>query len=188
MPRGNNDTVIYTNDQILNAATGHWGEIAHDVRPAEPYLIAIPDSERVISVPPLTRRRRKALKASQATFLMMSAQLGEVAKEKDPDKSSITRIQGLIDEAEEAYDRAVFGGAYDEVVALFEDLDETWWDAMYQAIHDKLINRVQLPEDVCPKCGRPTQELEDGEPGKDSSSSTSSNVTLLKSRATSATT
>lgn len=180
---------VYTNDQILNAATGHWGEVAHDVKPADPYVISVPDSDKTITVPPLTRRRRKKLKASQATYLMMGAQLSEVARDANPDQTSISRIQGLIDEAEKAYDEAVFGDAYDEVVEFFDELDEVWWDTMYQAIHDKIINRVELPEDACPKCGRPLEDEEDEEgAGKGESSSTSSNVTSLKSKATSATT
>lgn len=181
-------TAVYSNDQIINAATGHWGEVAHDVKPAEPYVIAIPGTDTTITVPVLTRGRRKKLKASQATYLMMGAQLAEVAREANPDQTSISRIQGLIDAAEKAYDEAVFGDAYDQVVEFFEDLPEEWWDAMYQAIHDKLINRVELPEDACPKCGRPLEDTEEGEAPKDKSSSTSSNVTSMKSRATSGTT
>ncbi len=183
---------VYTNDQILNAATGHWGEVAHEVKPAEPYVIAVPESDKVITVPVLTRYRRKALKAAQATYLMMGAQLAEVANEKTPDQGSITKVQMLIDEAEAAYDRAVFGEAYDEVIEFFDPLPEEWWDTMYQSVHDKLVNRVQPPEDACPKCGRPfeddDEDADEGGPGKDKSSSTSSNVTSLKSKATSGTT
>jgi hypothetical protein len=186
--------VVYTNKQILEAATGKWGEIAHDIKPAEPFPVQVPDSDKVITVMPLTRRRRKAIKASQATYLMMGAQLAEVAKEGNPDQGVISRIQGLIDEAEEAYDRAMFGDAYDELVELFEDVQEEFWDAMYQGVHDQIINRVELPEDVCSKCGQEIEtddeDDEDGEAkaGKDASSSTSATVTSLKSKGTSGTT
>lgn len=182
---------VYSNDQIVSAATGHWGEVAQEVKPAEPYVIKVPESETEIVVPVLTRRRRKALKASQATYLMMGAQLAEVANEGKPDQGTITRIQGLIDEAEAGYDRALFGDACDDVVSFFEDLPEEWWDAMYQAVHDKLVNRVEVPEDHCPRCGQKVgddgEEVE-GEAGKGSSSSTSSSSTGPKLKAISGTT
>lgn len=181
---------VYSNDQIVNAATGHWGEVAQEVKPAEPYVITVPESDVKITIPVMTRRRRKKLKASQATYLMMGAQLAEVAKEGNPDQGTITRIQGLIEEAERAYDEALFGDAYEAVVEFFEELPEEWWDAMYQAVHDKLVNRVEVPEDTCPRCGQHIgdDEGEDDGEGKGSSSSTSSTSTGKKLRAISGTT
>lgn len=178
---------VYTNDQIIQSATGKWGEITADLKPAEPFVITVPDSDKTITVQPLTRRRRKALKAGQATYLMMGAQLSEVADMGDADQGTISRIQGLIDEAEEAYDRALFGDVYDELVEFFEDQQEEFWNAMYKGVHDQLVNRVELPEDVCSKCG---QEIphEGSDEGKDESSSTSGTVTPLRSKATSSTT
>lgn len=181
---------VYSNDQIVSAATGHWGEVAQEVKIAEPYVIKVPDSEVEIEIPVLTRRRRKALKASQATYLMMGGQLAEVAKEGNPDQATISRIQGLIEQAESAYDRALFGDAYEPVLEFFEELPEEWWDAMYQAVHDKLVNRVEIPEDTCPRCGQRIGDDEgesDGE-GKESSSSTSSTSTGRKLKAISGTT
>lgn len=174
---------VYSNDQIVGAATGHWGEVAQEVKPAEPYIIAIPGTEETITVPVLTRRRRKALKASQATYLMMGGQLAEVAREGDPQQATISRIQGLIEEAESAYDRALFGDVYERVIEFFDDLPEEWWDAMYQSVHDQLVNRVQIPEDTCPRCGQhigDEDENSDGGEGKESSSSTSSTDTGKK--------
>lgn len=181
---------VYSNDQIVSAATGYWGEVAQEVKPAEPYVIRVPESDVEIVVPVLTRRRRKALKASQATYLMMGAQLAEVANEGKPDQGTISRIQGLIDEAEAAYDRALFGDACEEIIEFFEDLPEEWWDAMYQSVHEKLVNRVEVPEDHCPRCGKALVEDDDeaGGAGKDSSSSTSSTNTGKKLRAISSTT
>jgi hypothetical protein len=166
---------VYSNDQIVSSATGHWGEIAQQVKPAEPYVIKVPDSDETIVVPVLTRFRRKALKASQATYLMMGGQLAEVAKEGSPDQATITRIQGLIEQAESAYDRALFGDVYERVIEFFDPLPEEWWDAMYQAVHDQLVNRAVVPEDTCPRCGQSTaqDDPEGGEPGKEQSSSTS---------------
>jgi hypothetical protein len=179
---------VFTNDQIVAAATGKWGEIAQDLKPAEPFEIQVPESDgKVITVPPLTRRRRKALKAAQGTYLMMGAQLAEISDSGDADQGTISRVQTLIDEAEAAYDKALFGDAYDEVVELFEDLQDEWWDVMYKAVHSQLVNRVQLPEDVCSKCGQEVKTEGDDE-GKDESSSTSGTVTPLKSKATSGTT
>jgi len=190
-PKGNpRQQPVYSNDQIVSAATGHWGEIAQEVKPATPFVIKVPESDHEIVVPVLTRRRRKALKASQATYLMMGGQLAEVAKEGNPDQATISRIQGLIEQAEGAYDKALFGDAYDEVVEFFDNLDEVWWDAMYQAVHDQLVNRVSVPEDQCPRCGQRIGE-EDGdadEVGKEPSSSTSVTDIGKKRRATSDTT
>lgn len=165
--------VVYTNDQILNAATGQWGERAHEVKPAEPYHIQVPDGEDII-VPPLTRRRRKALKTAQAAYLLVGAQLAEAENEGNAEQSTITRIQSLMEEAEVAYDDALFGEVRGAVYDFYDDLDEVWWDAMYADVHAKLVNRVELPEDVCSKCGHKAEKEgddEDGE-GKGASSST----------------
>lgn len=184
MPKAATPTpVIYTNEQIINAATGQWGEIIHEVKPAEPIPIQVPESDKVITVLPLTRRRRKALKASQAAYLMVGAQLAEAQNAQDADQGTIGRIQSVLDDSEAAYDKALFGDAYEEVVNFFEDIDEVWWDTMYQAVHDKLVNRITPPEDACAKCGRPFEEAGEGEEGKGESSSTSSTGTGTKLRA-----
>lgn len=165
--------VAYTNAQIVNAATGHWGEIAHEVKPAEPVVINVPDSDVVLTLMPLTRRRRKALKATQAAYMMVGAQLAEAQSDDNVDQGTLTRIEKILAEAEEAYDAALFGGEdiRKQVVDLFDDLDEAYWNAMYQLVHDQLVNRVELPEDVCSKCG---QEIEqkDADGGKGEPSST----------------
>lgn len=184
---------VYSNDQIVAAATGHWGEVAQEVKNAEPYVITVPGEDgetKTFTIPVLTRFRRKKLKASQATYLMMGGQLAEVAKEGSADQATISRIQGLIDAGEQAYDEALFGDVYQEIVEFFDPLPEEYWDAMYQDVHNKLVNRVEVPEDHCPRCG---QQIGDGDeneggPGKEPSSSTSSNSTGKKSKATSATT
>jgi hypothetical protein len=189
-PKGNpRHQPVYSNDQIVSAATGHWGEVAQEVKPAEPYIIKVPESDHEIVVPVLTRFRRKKLKASQATYLMMGGQLAEVAKEGSPDQATISRIQGMIEEAEGAYDQALFGDVYDEVIEFFDPLDEVWWDAMYAAVHEKLVNRAVVPEDTCPRCGQAIgDEKEEGEVGKEQSSSTSVTDIGKKRKATSGTT
>ncbi len=179
---------VYSNDQIISAATGHWGEVAQEVKPAEPYVIKVPDSDHEITVPVLTRRRRKALKASQATYLMMGAQLAEVANVGSPDQATISRIQGLIEEAESAYDRALFGDAYEEVIEFFDELDEVWWDAMYAAVHEQLVNRAAPDPDHCPRCGKALKEDGGEDEGKEPSSSTSVTDIGKKRRETSSTT
>jgi len=168
--------VIYTNEQIVNAATGRWGEAANDVKLAEPYTIGKPDDTEIV-ITPLTRRRRKALKAAQAAYLMLGAQLMQVQNDETADQATISRIQGLIDEADATYNKALFGDAYDEIVEFYEDQQEEFWDAMYQSVHDALVNRVELPEGVCSKCGH---KAEDEDAGKDESSSTSSTATGTK--------
>lgn len=175
---------VYTNEQIVNAATGRWGEAANEVKLAEPYVIKTPDDTEIV-VQPLTRRRRKALKAAQAAYMMLGAQMIQVQQEQTGDQSTISRIQELIDEADERYNQALFGDAYQEVVDYYENLQEEFWDAMYQDVHDALVNRVDLPEDVCSKCGQKVETEEGGE-GKDESSSTSSTDTGTRSTATSA--
>lgn len=169
----------FTNEQIVSAATGRWGEVASEVKLAEPYVIEKADGGK-ITIAPLTRRRRKALKAAQAAYLLSGAKLAEAENNNTSDQGTITRIQLLLDQAEEAYDKALFGDdVYKEVHEYFEDLQEEFWNAMYQDVHDKLVNRVEPPEDVCSKCGHQL-EREEGEEGKDESSSTSSTATGTK--------
>lgn len=162
----------YTNEQILNAATGRFGEVANEMKLAEPYVITVPDGDPIV-IAPLTRRRRKAMKAAQAGYMLIGAQLADAQRDNTADQGTISRIENLMEEAERAYDVALFGDKLDEVYAYFDDLQEEFWDAMYTDIHNALVNRVELPEGVCSKCG---QTVEDGE-GKDESSSTSSTAT-----------
>lgn len=180
--------VVYTNQQIIDAATGRWGEAANEVLLAEPYHIKKPDDNEIV-VQPLTRRRRKALKAAQAAYLMLGAQLMEAQQDGTADQGALSRIQGLIDAADERYNQALFGDVYQEVVDYYENLQEEFWDAMYQDVHDALVNRVRMPDDVCSKCHQklPGDEGEgEDEAGKDESSSTSSTDTGTKSTGTSA--
>lgn len=162
----------FTNEQIINAATGRFGEVLSEVKPAAPYVINRPEGEPIV-IAPLTRRRRKKLKAAQAAYLLTGGQLAEIQNEGTADQGTISRIELVMAEAERAYDEALFGDAVDEVYGYFEDLQEEFWDAMYADIHNALVNRVELPEDVCSKCG---QTIEDSA-GKEQSSSTSSTDT-----------
>lgn len=178
--------VAYTNQQIIDAATGRWGEAANEVKVAEPYELTKADGEKII-ISPLTRRRRKALKAAQAAYMMLGAQLVQVQQDETADQGTLSRIQQDIDEADETYNKALFGeDVYQEVVDYFENLQEEFWDAFYSDVHNALVNRVDLPEDICSKCGH--KLIEEGAEGKDESSSTSSTDTGTKSKATSAAT
>lgn len=189
MPSRTATPVAVTNEQIVSAATGRWGEVAAELKPADPYVLTKADGT-TITISPLTRRRRKALKAAQAAYLMVGAKLAEAQEENTADQGTISRINATLDEAERAYDEALFGGkeVTDEITEYFDDLQEEFWDAFYQDVHDALVNRVTPPEGVCPRCGQEIEgaATEDGE-GKDSSSSTSSTDTGTKSKATSAT-
>lgn len=185
MPTRSRALSVFTNQQIIDAATGRWGEAANEVKIAEPYEIDTPNGDK-ITVAPLTRRRRKALKAAQAAYMMAGAQLVQVEQEQNADQSVIDRIQSLIDQADERYNQALFGDAYQQVVDYYEDLQEEFWNAMYEDIHEALVNRISLPEGTCPKCGQALPDSEDGEgEGKDESSSTSSTDTGTKSKGTS---
>ena len=166
----------FTNEQIINAATGRWGEVANEVKLAEPYVITKPDGS-TITVTPMTRRRRKALKAAQAAYIMTGAQLVKVQEDGTADQGTVDRIQKLLEESDEHYNKALFGEVFQEVVDYYEDLQEEFWDAMYNDVHDALVNRVELPEDICSKCG---QKIGEGTEGKDESSSTSATDTGTK--------
>lgn len=178
---GKSRPVYYTNDQIISAATGRWAEVVSEVKASEPYVINRPDAEAIV-ISPLTRRRRKALKSAQAAYLMVGAQLAEAQNEGTANQSTLSRIQQVLEEAETEYDKALFGEAFDAVYDYYEDLQEEFWDAMYQDVHDRLVNRVQLPSDTCPKCGRKDEDEE----GKEQSSSTLSNDTGTSLKAISA--
>jgi hypothetical protein len=162
----------YTNEQIVNAATGRFGDVAQEIKPAEPYVIGRVDGDPII-IAPLTRRRRKKMKVSQAAYMLVGAQLADAQKDGTADQGTLSRIESTMEEAERAYDEALFGDACQEVYDYFDDLQEEFWDAMYADIHNALVNRIELPEGVCSRCG---QTVEDAE-GKDESSSTSSTDT-----------
>jgi len=165
-----------TSEQIINAATGRFGEVASELKLAQPYVIDKPDGSQIV-VSPLTRRRRKKLKAAQAAYLLTGAQLAEIQNGGTADQGTISRIEQVMAEAERAYDEALFGAdAIDAVYDYFEDLQEEFWDVFYADVHNALVNRIELPEDVCSKCG---QKVEVDE-GKEQSSSTSSTDTGTK--------
>jgi len=168
--------IVYTNTQIVNAATGRFGEVANDIKFAEPYAITTVEGVDDIVITPLTRRRRKKMKAAQAAYLLTGAQLAEAQNQGTADQGTISRIESLLEQAERAYDEALFGECYQEVIDYFEDLQEELWDAMYDDVHAALVNRVELPEDVCSKCGQAVEHAA----GKDASSSTSSTSTGTK--------
>jgi len=154
-----------TNQQIISSATGRWGEVAQEIKPAEPYVIDRPDGDPIV-VLPLTRRRRKKMKAAQAAYMLIGAQLADAQTEGTADQGTLSRIENTMSEAERTYDEALFGDACQEVYDFFEDLQEEFWDAMYTDIHAALVNRVELPEDVCSKCGHQVE----GDEGKGPSS------------------
>lgn len=197
------------NKTILEAAAGRWGEVASDVVPVEPYVV----TEGLV-ITPLTRRRRKNLRATQSAYMLAAARLAEVVKEQtdpepmvheekqadgtlvrtittprpntDNDQDLVNRIQKLTDEAEAAYDNALFGNAYDAVIAYFDDQPDEYWDAFYTDFHNRMVHRISPPENECTKCGRTFEEA--GEEGKDESSSTSLKDTGTKLKAISGTT
>lgn len=169
---------FFTNEEIITAATGRWGEVVQELKAAEPYEIQRPGADPIVILP-MTRRRRKALKAAQAAYLMVGAQLAEAQNEGTADQSTLSRIQQVLDEAEYEYDKALFGDACDQIYEYYEDLQEEFWDAMYQDVHNALVNRITLPEDICSKCGQKIEDSEAGE-GKEESSSTSSKDTGTK--------
>ena len=103
----------FTNEQIINAATGRFGEVVQEIKLAEPYVIDKPDGTKIM-VTPLTRRRRKKLKAAQAAYLLTGAQLAEVQNEGTADQGTISRIEQVMAEAECAYDEALFGDVVDQ--------------------------------------------------------------------------
>jgi hypothetical protein len=175
-----NKVLKVTADQIVTAATGRWGEIAGEINPAEPYVLNTPT--KTITVAPLTRRRRKKLKNAQAAYLLAASQLAGVNEEDASGADIVLKIEKLTEDAERAYDSALFGDAVDDIYAYFDDLQEEFWDAFYTDIHSALVNRVELTNGVCPKCG---QTVDEDAEGKEASSSTSSTDIGTKSKVTS---
>lgn len=169
---------VPSNDQIINAATGRWGEVANEIKLAEPYVIDKVEGGQIV-IAPLTRRRRKALKAAQAAYLMLGAQMVQVQQDQNADQGTMDRLNSLLEEADSQYNAALFGDAHQEIEDYFENLPEEFWDKMYEDVHNRLVNRVEAPEDVCSKCGQRVGG-EEGEEGKGASSSTSSTATGTK--------
>src|SRR5882762_3882604 len=96
-----------TNEQIISAATGRFGEVANEIKFAEPYVLNKPDG-KTITILPLTRHRRKKLKAAQAAYLLSAAQLATVVQDDTGSQEMVTRIEKLTEEAERMYDEALF--------------------------------------------------------------------------------
>src|SRR5258708_22493281 len=97
----------------------------------------------------------------------------------------VDKSEKLTEEAERMYDEALFGDVWQEVYDYFDPLAEEFWDAFYTDIHNALVNRVQLPEDICSKCGQSLKGDDDaGEGDSSSTSSTDSGTTSTEPSAT----
>lgn len=190
MPRSAS-TSLTANETILKAATGRWGEVAAEVKAVEPYEITTD-----LTIPPITRSRRRKLKAAQTAYMMTAAKLAELLRELDgkeaseADQATVVRIQQLAEQSERTYDEALFGDHVDDVYKHFDDMPDEFWDAFYNDFHDRMVHRIAPPEDICSKCGQelPGQETDSEGKAQGESSSTSSTDTGTPSKETSATT
>lgn len=81
-------------------------------------------------------------------------------------QQTIAGIAARITADSEAYTRALLGGAYDEVLAYFDDLPAELWESFQTEIHYHfhLAARPPLvPEDgLCPECGQVADEEQAG--------------------------
>lgn len=88
----------------------------------------------------------------------------------DIDADQLRALQELVTTAADEYDRALFGEAYEDVLAYFESEQGAVWNAFYADIQDEFLPSPATGK--CPTCGRESEEQAGNAPGSTTSSST----------------
>ena len=141
-----------------------------------------------ISIDPPDKNRAATISATQTAYVIARNQLEAMTQPlPDPaaedgilrddqgapvmpklDQAVLKRLEELVQTAAVEYDKALFGPAYDAVMARFANEQGAVWNAFYRDVSDYFM---PLPDgEKCPTCGHVKDE--DAE-GNDDESSTS---------------
>lgn len=165
------------------APSGRFAALLADVHIPDPYEI----TQNLVVDPP-SRKQMRDIMACQAAFAIAQGQLSQLLApelvpklnaeglpvlddEEKPvmveqlpivDPSHIARINEVVEQSAERYNRALFGRVHEQVMDYFEDRPAPEWNAFYQDIQNEFM---PLPESgQCPTCGHTTDEEQAGKP------------------------
>ena len=147
-----------------------------------------------IVVTPLTMKRSTALREAHMSMLVAQTLLAESMRrsganrpaagdfpdtdayqaavaeweaDADADEKAMKELAQQVRDAEDAYNRAFFGDAFDAVIAFFESQPQVLWDAFVEDIKAEFL--PSHPRDGhCPTCGQIVDEEEAGKVSKSS--------------------
>lgn len=154
-----------------SAMSGRLLELAAEVGTPEPY----PVTETVVVQPP-TRTRRKAMTAAELQMYLCSQLMSQAigaasspepdrddevahaywASEREAAQEKVANIKKQHAAAEQDYEKAFFGDAYDAVLEYFED-KPVLWEKFVPDIRSEFLPAA--PDDgKCPTCGHVDDE------------------------------
>lgn len=179
----------------IDKPIGRFAALLAEIGDEEPQPYEVTPS---VTIEPPTKARMALIVSSQTAYVIARGQLesmtsplvdaeGKVLVDDagQPvmprvDEATLTQIERLTSKAAEDYDRALFGDAYDDVMALSQNWTGFRWNAFYKDVQDTFL---PVPEDgLCPTCGNVVDQEQAGKPP---ASSTSSSSTGTSSRETS---
>lgn len=168
---------------------GRFAELLTEIDLDEPYEV----TEDVVIQPP-TKARMGLVITAQTAYIIARGQLesmmsplldGEgkplLNEAKQPILPQISReelegLERLTNKAAEDYDRALFGDAYDDVMALSQNWTGKMWNAFYEDVQDRFL---PVPNSGrCPTCGNIVDQEEAGKAQESVTSSSTTGTTL----------
>jgi hypothetical protein len=175
-----------------DAPIGRFAQLLAEIDEPQPYEV----TESVTITPP-TKARMALIVSAQTAYVIARGQLesmtsplvdenGKVLldEQEQPvmpriDPQQLEQLERLTTKAAEDYDRALFGDAYDAVIAMSQHWTGFRWNAFYKDVQDYFL---PVPQDgLCPTCGNVVDEEAAGKPPASETSSsttgTSSSVT-----------
>lgn len=91
------------------------------------------------------------------------------------DRKELEQLEQLTTRAAEDYDRALFGDAYDAIMALSENWTGKMWNAFYEDVQNQFL---PVPVDgLCPTCGNVVDAEAAGKPQESATSSSTTGTT-----------
>jgi hypothetical protein len=179
----------------IDKPIGRFAELLAEIGDEEPQLYEVTES---VCIEPPTKARMALIVSSQTAYVIARGQLesmtsplvdaeGKVLLDESGqpvmprvDQEALEQIERLTSKAAEDYDRALFGDAYEDVMALSQNWTGFRWNAFYKDVQDTFL---PVPEDgLCPTCGNVVNQEQAGKPP---ASSTSSSTTGTSSKETS---
>ena len=115
-------------------------------------------------------RRTGATRPASDSFADTDAYEAAVAEweaDADANEKAMKDLAQQVRDAEDSYNRAFFGDAFDSVIAFFESQPQALWDAFVEDIKQEFL--PSHPRDGhCPTCGHVVDEEQAGKASKSS--------------------
>ena len=115
-------------------------------------------------------RRTGATRPASDSFADTDAYEAAVAEweaDADANEKAMKDLAQQVRDAEDSYNRAFFGDAFDAVIAFFESQPQALWDAFVEDIKQEFL--PSHPRDGhCPTCGHVVDEEQAGKASKSS--------------------